>query len=309
MTRIVFCASHTDPRRWIEGLARHLPDSSVTDFDPEDATPADYAVVWAPPAVLFEKQTHLKAIFNLGAGVDALTRMPNLPADVPVVRLGDAGMSVQMAEYVCHAVIRHSRELDRFEADLRCHEWRFRKPTIRAQFPVGVMGLGAIGRRVAGALATFEFPVFGWSLGAHAIPGVQCFCGSEGLAPFLRSVRILVCILPLTAATDSILNRQNLSQLKDDAYLINVARGAHLVDQDLVDLLAEGKLAGATLDVFREEPLPAGHPFWGDARIVMTPHIAARTLREDSLAQIAGKILQLERGLPIDGIVDRARGY
>jgi glyoxylate/hydroxypyruvate reductase A len=309
MTRVVFSASQTEPTRWVEGLARLLPEAKVIVFDPADTVPADYAVVWAPPATLFEQQRNLKGIFNLGAGIDALMRMKNLPASVPVVRLGDAGMSVQMAEYVCHAVIRHTRELDLFENAMRSGEWTFRKPTIRANFPVGIMGLSAIGARVAHAVAAFEFPVLGWSRTPKELPGVRCLSGAAELDAFLRAVRILVCVLPLTADTESILNLDNLSKLKSDAYLINVARGAHLVDEDLIALLAGGQLAGATLDVFREEPLPAGHPFWGHPKIVLTPHISARTLREDSLAQIAGKIRQLERGESIHGIVDRERGY
>jgi glyoxylate/hydroxypyruvate reductase A len=218
-------------------------------------------------------------------------------------------MSVQMAEYVCHAVIRHTRELDLFESASRSGQWAFRKPTIRSHYPVGIMGLGAIGARVAQALIEFEYPVRGWSRTAKNLPGVTCYSGAAGLDPFLRSCRILVCVLPLTPETESILNRENLTKLIDGAYLINVARGAHLVDADLLALLESGQLTGATLDVFREEPLPAGHPFWSHPRIVMTPHISARTLREASLAQIAGKIEQLERGLPIEGIVDRKRGY
>ncbi len=309
MRRVVFCAGQTDPARWVEGLARLLPEFEVEVFDPRASGRSDYAVVWAPPAALFDTETSLKAIFNLGAGIDALMRMPNLPKDIPVVRLGDAGMSVQMAEYVCHAVIRHTRELDLFESASRSGHWTFRKPTIRSHYPVGIMGLGAIGARVAQALVDFEYPVRGWSRTEKNLPGVTCYSGAAGLDPFLRSTRILVCVLPLTPETDSILNRENLAKLIEDAYLINVARGAHLVDADLLALLESGQLAGATLDVFREEPLPADHPFWSHPQIVMTPHISARTLRDASLAQIAGKIEQLERGLPIEGIVDRRCGY
>ncbi len=271
--------------------------------------PADYAIVWAPAPLLFERHTALKGIFNLGAGIDALMAMPNLPAGVPVVRLGDAGMSVQMAEYVCHAVIRHSRELDEFEASLKAGNWTFRKPTLRADFPVGVMGLGAIGQRVAQALAGFEYPVHGWARTPHTLPGVRTYSGADEFDAFLRAVRVLVCVLPLTPETDSILNRENLSKLRQPGYVINVARGAHLVDADLLALLESGHLAGATLDVFRQEPIAADHPFRTHPKIVLTPHISARTLRENTLAQIAGKIRRLEQGLPIDGIVDRGRGY
>jgi len=309
MTRVVFSANGTDPAVWVTQLAKLLPDMEVVPFVVDDTRRADYAVVWAPDSGLFDRQRHLKAIFNLGAGVDALIRMHNLPAHVPVVRLGDAGMSVQMAEYVCHTVIRFTREFDRFEADMRGNRWKFRKPTQRGDFPVGVMGLGMIGARVARAVASFDMPVYGWSRSEKVIDGVQCLWGQSGFEPFLRATRILVCLLPLTADTDSILNKKNLAKLKPGSYLINVARGAHLVEEDLLTLLDSGQMAGATLDVFRQEPLPPTHPFWNHPKIVMTPHISARTLRDFTLAQIAEKIHILERGQPIEGIVDRARGY
>ena len=281
----------------------------VVPFTAQDRTPADYAVVWAPDAALFEQQLRLKAIFNLGAGVDALIRMQGLPASVPIVRLEDAGMSVQMAEYVCHAIIRFTREFETYESDMRAGHWKLRKPAQKDDYPVGVMGLGAIGARVARAVASFEMPVVGWSRNPRQIDGIQCWWGEEGLEPFLRATRILVCLLPLTPDTDSILNHENLSKLKPQSYLINVARGAHLVDEDLLSVLDSRHLAGATLDVFRQEPLPPTHPFWNHPNIVMTPHISARTLREFTVLQIAQKIRALEQGQPIHGIVDRDRGY
>jgi glyoxylate/hydroxypyruvate reductase A len=151
--------------------------------------------------------------------------------------------------------------------------------------------------------------VNGWSRSPKTIDGVQCFSGDAGMADFLAATRVLVCLLPLTPETANIMNRDTLAKLQPGAYVINVARGAHLVDEDLIALIASGHIAGATLDVFRTEPLPAEHPFWKHPNISITPHTSARTLREESIAQIAGKIAALQRGDVVTGIVNPARGY
>ena len=305
--RITVCCTDTRVAPWIEGLQAALPEAEIADWRP-GAPQADHAVVWAPPQQFLDEQPALKGIFNIGAGVDALLRL-RLPPQALVVRLDDAGMSVQMAEFVCHALIRHFRELDGYERDMAQGKWSFRKPRLRADYPVGIMGLGVLGERVARAVAQFDFPVRGWSRTPKAVEGVQCFAGSERFDDFLRASRMLVCLLPLTPDTRDILNARNLGLLQPGGYVINVARGAHLVDDDLLALLENGHLAGATLDVFRTEPLPAEHPFWRHPKITVTPHTSARTLRDESIAQIAGKIRALTRGEPIAGVVDRNRGY
>jgi glyoxylate/hydroxypyruvate reductase A len=305
--RIAVCCSDTKTAPWIEGLRAALPEADVQEWQP-GAPPADVAVVWAPPQQFLDEQAGLRALFNIGAGVDALLKL-RMPPGVTVVRLEDAGMSVQMAEFVCHAVIRHFREFDRYERDTAAGKWGFRKPRSRADFPVGVLGLGMLGERVARTLAGFEFPVRGWSRSAKDIPGISCLAGEAQFTEFLRGTRVLVNLLPLTPRTENILDRRTLSQLLPGAYVVNVARGAHLVDQDLLDLLDAGHLAGAALDVFRTEPLPADHPFWRHPKIVVTPHTSARTLREESIAQIARKIRALQGGEPIAGVVDPQRGY
>lgn len=305
--RITVCCTDTKTAPWIAALREHVPGAEVSDWAP-GAPLADYGVVWAPPQQFLDEQAGLKALFNIGAGVDALLKL-RLPPDTLVVRLDDAGMSVQMAEFVCHALIRHFRELDAYERDAREAKWGFRRPRLRSDFPAGVMGLGVLGTRVAQAVAAFEFPVLGWSRSPKEIPGVRCFAGAAQFDAFLASTRVLVNLLPLTPETENVLNRDTLGRLQPGGYLINVARGAHLVDADLLALLDEGHLAGAALDVFRTEPLPADHPFWRHPKITVTPHTSARTLREESVAQIARKILALRRGEPIAGVVDPSRGY
>ena len=258
--KITFCCTGTAPEPWLQGLAAALPGADISLWQP-GAPQADCAVVWAPPQQFLDEQPGLKALFNIGAGVDALLQL-KLPPSVPVVRLQDAGMAVQMAEYVCHAVIRHFRELDQCEAAMRQGAWAYRKPRQRSDFAVGVLGLGVLGTRVAQALAQFEFPVNGWSRSPKAVAGVRAFSGAGQFNDFLAASRVLVNLLPLTPDTANIIHRDTLSRLQPGAYVINVARGAHLVDDDLLALIASGHVAGATLDVFRTEPLPAAHPFW-----------------------------------------------
>ena len=304
--RIIFCAA-TDPQPWLEALRQEFPQAQLAAWH-SGAPPADYAVVWAPPQQFFDEQTQLKAVFNMGAGVDALLKRDIAP-QLPLVRLSDAGMGVQMAEYVCHALIRHTRQFDVFEAQARTGQWHEPVPLERTHYPVGILGLGVLGERVARAVAALDFPVLGWSRSPKQVAGVRSLYGMDQLPAFLAQTRVLVNLLPLTPETENILNRSTLSQLQAGAYLINVARGRHVVEEDVLALLDSGQLAGATLDVFRTEPLPPAHPFWRHPRVTVTPHIAGRTMLPETIAQIAGKVRAMEAGLPIKGLVDRSRGY
>ena len=305
--RIAFCCTDTKAEPWLAGFREALPGVEIAVWQP-GAPPADHAVVWAPPQQFFDEQPQLKAVFNIGAGVDALVKL-KLPPGPTVVRIDDGGMAVQMAEFVSHAVIRHFREFDAYEQEQPQARWAYRRPRERKDFPVGVMGLGVLGERVARAVAGFEFPVRGWSRSPRQLAGVKCFSGDSGFDAFLGGTKILVCLLPLTTQTTGIMNRQHLSKLMHGGYVINVARGGHLVDDDLLALVDSGHLAGAALDVFRTEPLPPEHPFWRHPKITVTPHTSARTLRSESIAQIAGKMLAFDRGEAIAGVVDLKQGY
>lgn len=305
--RIAVCLTDNKPEPWVEGLQAALPEAEVFAWSP-GARQADHAVVWAPPQQLIDEQPQLKGMFNIGAGVDAILKL-RLPPTLQIVRLDDAGMSVQMAEYVCHALIRHFREFDVYEAEARQGRWVYRKPLERADFPVGIMGLGVLGERVARAVQQFDFPVLGWSRTRKEIDGVRCFAGEARLGDFLANTRVLVNLLPLTDATRGILNKTTLGALKRGGYLIHIARGGHLVEEDLIPLIDSGHLAGATLDVFQQEPLPGEHAFWRHPKITVTPHGSARTLRRESIAQIAGKIRAMQRGEAVAGVVEPERGY
>jgi glyoxylate/hydroxypyruvate reductase A len=305
--RVIFFEPGVLPDPWLRELRDALPGALV-EYWQAGAPPADYAVAWAPPQQLIDEQTRLKALFNIGAGVDRLLQL-RLPPGLRLVRLDDAGMGVQMAEYVCHALIRHFREFDIYAHQAAQGDWTQRPPRTRSAFPVGVMGLGVLGEKVAQAVRQFEFPVLGWSRTARPIDGVRCFSGQAGFHDFLSATKVLVCLLPLTPDTQDILCHASLSRLQAGGYVINVARGGLVVEEDLLALVESGHLAGATLDVFRTEPLPASHRFWRHPKIQVTPHISAQTRPEESIAQIAGKILALERGESIAGMVNAARGY
>jgi glyoxylate/hydroxypyruvate reductase A len=310
---IGFCCPGVSPEPWQDELARHLPQARLSVWQPGAPADLDFALVWMPPQAFFDEQLQLRGVFNAAAGVDALLRL-RLPPDLPIVRLEDAGMGVQMAEYVCHAVMRHFRRFDLMHAQQRQGVWKQPPAPDRASYAVGVMGMGVLGRCVVQALRAFDYTVHAWTRTppADMPPGVFSHVGPRGLPAFLAQSHSLVCLLPLTPQTDSILNRKTLAQLPRGAHVINVARGAHVVDEDLLALIDEGQLEGATLDVFRQEPLPREHAFWAHPAIRLTPHTSARTLSSRAVGQIVGKIAQAAAGTPwaqINGLVDRARGY
>ncbi|NNG24944.1 2-hydroxyacid dehydrogenase [Telluria aromaticivorans] len=295
---------------WAREFAALMPQvQTIAWREGEALPPCDYAVLWSPTPALLDQLAHVRAIFLMGAGVDALLKLGDALPPVPIVRLGDAGMGVQMAEYVAHAVLRYFRRFEEYEQQARHGAWNPLPQIAKQDFSVGIMGLGRLGLPVVEAMRLFGFPVRGWSRTPKAIAGVDCFHGTDGLDAFLRGTRVLVCMLPLTLDTANLLDRHNMGKLLPGAYLINVARGPILAEPDLMTLIRSGHIAGATLDVFRHEPLPAPHPFWNEPRISITPHISALTVRHDAVRQIADKIAALENGQPVADLVDRQLGY
>ena len=308
--KIIYYNEGEDSAFWLSGLRAALPQAEIRLWLKGDNAPADYALVWKPPTAMLAGRNDLKAIFNLAAGVDALLNMGDaLPKNVPILRLEDAGMAVQVAEYVTHAVLRYFRRFDEYDLQAQKHEWKFLASQRKTNFTIGIMGLGAIGSQVAQTLLHFGFPVRGWSRSRKFLQGVHCFAGEAALNDFLQDTKVLLCLLPLTSETTGILNRDALGQLAYGAYLINLGRGAHLVEADLLTALESGQVAAATLDVFRDEPLPPDHSFWREPRITITPHMAAETFRDDTVRQVAEKIRALDRGEPDSGRVDRSKGY
>jgi glyoxylate/hydroxypyruvate reductase A len=312
--KIILYEHNAEAQFWLQDLSHALPEADVRLWEPGDTAPADYAVVWRAPRELFANRPDLKAVFNLGAGVDAILDIERkepgtLPANALLVRLEDGGMAQQMEEYAVYTVLRYLRRMDEYDAMQREHRWEKLEPHPRSAFTVGVLGMGVLGARVARTLTTLGVPVRGFSRTKRDIDGVQTFAGAEQFDAFLDGAKMLINLLPHTPDTEGILNARVFERLGAGAYIVNLARGAHVVDNDLLRAMKTGQIAAATLDVFHQEPLPENHPFWTTPRIEITPHVAAITLREESIGQIALKIRALARGEPITGIVDAKRGY
>ncbi len=278
-----------------------------------DATDIGYACAWNPPAGLLAGLPRLRAIFSLGAGVDHLLGDPALP-QVPIVRVAHPDLTMRLVEYVVlHVLICHRRQR-LYDAQQRERVWRPQDQPAASEVNVGVMGLGTIGRAAAQALAGLGFKVAGWSRTPKAIAGIATFDGGRGFDGFLAQSEILVCLLPATPETEGILNLSLLRKLNRNgaaggAHLINAGRGRLQIDADILAALDEGSLASATLDVFQEEPLPAGSRLWTHPNVTVTPHnagdISPRIFAELVIAQID----RHERGLAMANIVDRSRGY
>lgn len=309
--RILLYRADGNTAPWIKDFSEFMPEAEVVVWREGVELPeCDYAVLWTPPQAMLADLARVKAIFLTGAGADAIMKYSHaIPPHIPIVRLNDAGMGIQMAEYVTHAVLRYFRRLDEYEVQARSGTWLQLEARDKADFSVGVMGVGALGSHVIEALRPFGFPLRAWSRSPKSLAGVESFHGEAGLDGFLGSSRVVVCMLPLTEETTHILNRSNMMKMPKGAYIINVGRGAHISEPDLLPLIKSGQIAGATLDVFRNEPLPAQHPFWQEPRITITPHISALTLRRESVEQMVGKMRQHARGEEVADVINRTKGY
>jgi glyoxylate/hydroxypyruvate reductase A len=315
MPAILLAVTGTDPEPWEARMRALAPQRDIRLWPDRLGEPADIAYVcaWHAPRGLFVRLPKLKVIFSLGAGVDHIFADPDLP-EVPVVRIVDPDLTMRMTEYVVLHVLAYHRRQRLYDVQQRERLWHEHAQPPASAVDVGVMGLGVLGAAAALALARLGFRVAGWSRAPKALPGIECFHGEGGLESFLRRSEILVCLLPATPATHGILDLKLLRKLKRDgraggAYLINAARGALQVEADIVTALDEGSLTGATLDVFAREPLPAASPLWRHPKVTITPHNAAFS---DPHALVAGVLRQIERfeaGLPLEHVVDRARGY
>jgi glyoxylate/hydroxypyruvate reductase len=304
---ILFRSTPAATARWRPLLAELMPEHELR-FWPEIGDPADieYAMVWQPPPGLLASLPKLRLICGLGAGIDHLLRDPDLPRRVPIMRLVDPYMTDAMSEYVSLSVLRlHRQDLD-YLAQQRTQVWEEREQKNACERPVGILGFGTLGQDAGRKLRALGFPVAGWSTGAKEVPGFVTYAGADGLD---AQSEILVCLLPLTAATDGILNAGLFARLPRGAGLVNAGRGSHLVESDLIPALDSGQLSGAVLDVFREEPLLKGHPFWSHPRIIMTPHIAAETHPPTAAAIIGDAIRRFAKGEPVANLVDLAKGY
>ncbi|HBQ6654358.1 TPA: glyoxylate/hydroxypyruvate reductase GhrA [Klebsiella quasipneumoniae subsp. quasipneumoniae] len=310
---IIFYHPTFDTQYWIRELEKQLPGARVREWKAGDNQPADYALVWHPPVEMLQGRA-LKAVFALGAGVDSiLSKLRDhpdmLPLSIPLFRLEDTGMGRQMQEYAVSQVLHWFRRFDDYQAQKLASCWQPLPEYLADDFTVGIMGAGVLGAKVAESLQPWGFPLRVWSRSRKAWPRVQSFAGQAELGTFLQGTRVLINLLPNTAETVGIINQTLLAQLPDESYVLNLARGVHVVEEDLLAALNSGKLKGAMLDVFSREPLPQESPLWAHPRVAMTPHVAAVTRPMEAIAYIAGTINRLERGEPVSGQVDRQRGY
>lgn len=299
-----------DERFWVPALRETLGDLDFRVW-PDCGDPADITAIvgWEVFPEDRNSWPNLTAILSLRAGVERFLSSPHYPPGVRLIRMIDPGLTEGMREYVAAFVLRFHRDIDRVESDAAAGEWPSSIPVGAAQRTVGFLGFGHLGQACAQTLAPFGFRLRGWSLSRKSLPGMDDFTGPENLEPFLRETDILVCLLPLTPQTQDILNARTLGLLPRGAFLINAARGKHLVEDDLIPLLDSGHLGGAALDVFRREPLPAGHPFHAHPKIIVTPHISAITIPQTGARIIRQSFDALARGESPPGLVDFAKGY
>jgi glyoxylate/hydroxypyruvate reductase A len=252
----------------------------------------------------------VKAIISLGAGVDRFLADPEFPKQIPLVRFVDHTMSREMTHYVVLQTLLFHRTQRLLDAAQKEKQWRQAfLPRRTEETRVGILGLGEIGTMAAERLRDLDFPVAGWSRTKKSVPGVESFAGDAELTRFLARSDILICLLPLTPATHHILNAKTFARLPQGAFVINAARGGHLVEADLVAALNSGHLAGAALDVFESEPLPQSSPIWSHPKITMTPHVAAMTDPKVAARSVADSIARHMRGETLDNLVDFSHGY
>jgi len=307
---LLFYSDTDAPGPWRDAFALELPEMEFRVWpDVGEPERVSYALVWRPPHGLLASLSNLKAILSLGAGVDHILSDSRLPEGVPVVRMVDAGLAAQMSEYALYGVLHFHRHMQQYGEQQRRAQWR-QVPAVSApERTVGIMGLGVLGGDFASKLLPLGFEVLGWSRTPKSLPGVTTFQGREGLSAFLGRTEILANFLPLTPETTGILCAGTFSHLPRGACIINIARGAHLDEPELLAALNEGQLGGAMLDVFHSEPLPVEHPLWHHPRVVITPHVAAQAIAELMVAQVIDNIRRVERGERPLGLVDRRRGY
>lgn len=276
-------------------------------YDPADI---DYVLSFRPPRGLLASLPRLKAVFSMGAGIDGFLNGGDYPATVPLYRFCDPTLTVEMAQYVLMYALMHHRRVTHFAEGQRLGDWRqAMMPRQTQNTRIGVMGLGEIGGFVAGRFAELGFPVSGWSRSRKSLHGIESYAGPEELEAFFHASDITVCLLPLTGETSGILNAAAFAAMPKGGYVINVARGAHLVPQDLIAALDCGHLAGAVLDVFEIEPLPPYDPLWRHPKVIITPHIASISQPPVAADYVWAGITAIEQGQYPRACVDVSRGY
>jgi len=286
-------------------FAEKLPDLRfVTGEDAFDPAEVDYLFTWLP--LDFSDFTRLKVVFSVSAGVDQFAA---LPPHIPLVRMVDPNNVQKVSEYVLMACLGLLRELPTYVEGQASHTWAPRLPKMLKDTTIGILGLGETGATASRMLHGLGANVIGWSRSQKSIEGIRCVAGEAGLETLLQQAQIIVCLLPLTAETRGILNAGFFARMQDGAGLVQVGRGPHCVIEDLAAALASGKIGGAFMDVFDEEPLPAEHTGWNLPRTIITPHVAGRIDNHQAVENIARNIKRHRNGEELLWLVDRERGY
>ena len=297
-------------QNWTTHLAELLPQHSVIPYDAiTNPLEIDIAVVWRPPTGWLASLENLKLTVSIGAGIDHIMADENYPSNVPVLKTVGPDMAQRMREYVVLHVLNLHRRMPEIQHNQSDSSWHQLLTPIASSRKIGIMGLGGMGLASAKALAALDFTVSAWSSSPHELDGIANYSGDAQLGPFLNQSDILVCLLPLTEKTKGILNSSLFQQLPIGASIINAARGAHLLENDLLEALASGQLAHATLDVFAQEPLPEEHPFWSHPKVTVTPHIASLIDPTSGGHIIANNIERFIRGDDLPDMADTKKRY
>ncbi|SDZ82636.1 glyoxylate/hydroxypyruvate reductase A [Desulfuromusa kysingii] len=301
---------HRNVSDWIQALHTHGPDLKIEVW-PDISAPeeVELALCWNHPDGSLQQFPNLKCISSLGAGINQLLDDDSRPTEIPLVRLVDDNLKQSMAEYVMAGVLEQFRRFKDYRQQQSEKRWAELEIPHISELCVGIMGCGEIGRFVGNKLADFGFTVRGWSRTQQDCGQFHIYAGDDELESFLSHANILVCLLPLTPKTENILNLQVFNQLPKNAFLINAARGSHLVEADLLSALESGQLSGALLDVCRQEPLSEQHPFWTHSKISITPHIASPTNPESAAEQIVDNYHRVLSGESLLNLVDIECGY
>jgi glyoxylate/hydroxypyruvate reductase len=296
---------------WLQALAAALPgECLITDrADVADPAEIDIAIVANPPPGALQGLPGLRLLQSLWAGVDRLLGDASVPPGLPIARMVDPAMNQAMAETALWAVLALQRDHFVYARQQRAAHWQPLPQRRAADWPVLVLGLGEMGRTTAARLAANAYPVSGWSRRPQTVPGIRCLHGDAGLDTALAEAAVVVNLLPLTPQTRGLFNAARLARLRPGSHLVNLARGAHLVEADVLAALDTGQLGELVCDVFTTEPLPADHPFWAHPRVTVLPHVAAQTDLRSAAAVAAANVRRFRAGEPLQHLVDRARGY
>ena len=295
---------------WIKALKKADPAIDViTQNEVKDKSVIEFALAWNYPHGFFNEYPRLKTISSMGAGVDHIMNDKFLPERIRIVRIKDPLLSNDMYEFTLAVIMNRLRLLTHFQENQRLGIWKKRMYRRISGVRIGVMGTGVIGNYILLKLQESGFNVSGWGrTGGKEVP-YKKYYGAGQMENFLRNTDILICLLPLTPETNGILNKDTLQMLPGKAWVVNMGRGGHVVDEDLIEMLDSGHLDGANLDVFREEPLPADHPFWSHPKIFITPHIASLPNPGSVAPQIVENYRRTIENRPLLNTVDRQRGY